>query len=36
MNDFFRFYCNLDRGNDIKLAKKLFLIQKKNIILDSR
>ena len=35
MNDFFRFYCNLDRGNDIKLAKKLFL-SKKYIILDSR
>ena len=36
MNDFFRFYCNLDRGNDIKRAKKLFLSKKKKIILDSR
>ena len=35
MNDFFRFHCDLDRGNDTKLAKKLFL-SNKYIILDSR
>ena len=28
MNDFFSFYCNLDRENDKKLAKKLFLKKK--------
>ena len=35
MNDFFRFCRSLDRGNDTKLAKKLFL-SNKYIILGSR